>query len=51
MTYAVVVAYIPLAWDRYCLPIQAVSSLLAAGAVLAVADGSMRRGKTLLGRT
>ncbi len=35
---AVVTAYLPLAWDRYLLPIQAGSALLAAGAAAAAAD-------------
>jgi hypothetical protein len=33
-----VTAFIPLAWDRYMLPIQAVSALLAATAIVAVFD-------------
>ena len=31
-------AYLPLAWDRYLLPLQAGSALLAAGAAAAAAD-------------
>ena len=34
----VVTAYLPLAWDRYLLPLQCGSALLAAGAVVAAAD-------------
>jgi hypothetical protein len=30
MAWAIVAAYLPLAWDRYLLPIQAPNSLLAA---------------------
>jgi hypothetical protein len=33
MAWAIVAAYLPLAWDRYLLPIQAPNSLLAAAAV------------------
>ena len=33
----VVTAYLPMAWDRYLLPIQAPAALLAAGAVVAAA--------------
>jgi hypothetical protein len=33
-----VIAYLPLAWDRYLLPLQPGSALLAAGAAVAVAD-------------
>lgn len=35
---AVVTAYLPMAWDRYLLSIQAPASLLAAGAAVALAD-------------
>ena len=35
---AVITMNIPLAWDRYFLPIQAGSSLLAAGAIVAAFD-------------
>jgi hypothetical protein len=35
---AVVTAYLPLAWDRYLLPLQPGSALLAAGAASAAAD-------------
>jgi hypothetical protein len=34
----VVTAYLPLAWDRYLLPLQPGSALLAAGLVVAAAD-------------
>jgi 4-amino-4-deoxy-L-arabinose transferase-like glycosyltransferase len=37
VAYAVVTAYIPMAWDRYELPFQAPAALLAAGAAVAVA--------------
>jgi hypothetical protein len=37
-TLAVVTAYLPMAWDRYQLPIQAGSALLAAGVAVAAAD-------------
>jgi hypothetical protein len=30
MAWAIVAAYLPLAWDRYLLPIQAPNALLAA---------------------
>src|SRR5262249_34935869 len=39
---AVVTAYIPMAWDRYYLPLQAPAALLAAGALVGVA-GRIRR--------
>lgn len=51
VTYVVVTAYIPLAWDRYYLPLQAVSALLAAGAVFAAFDAIVRRRKSILERT
>jgi hypothetical protein len=35
---AVVTAYLPLAWDRYLLPLQPGSALLAAGVAVAAAD-------------
>jgi hypothetical protein len=35
---AVVTAYLPLAWDRYFLPLQSGAALLAAGAIVAAAD-------------
>ena len=35
---AAVTAYLPLAWDRYYLPLQPGSALLAAGAVVAGAE-------------
>ena len=41
---ATVGAFLPLAWDRYLLPIQAMSGLMAAGAVVAVFDRLTRRG-------
>jgi hypothetical protein len=34
----VVTAYLPLAWDRYLLPLQPASALLAAGVAVAAAD-------------
>lgn len=51
VTGTVVTTYIPLAWDRYFLPLQAVSALLGAGALLAAADAIVRRGKSILVRT
>jgi hypothetical protein len=39
----VVTAYLPLAWDRYYLSLQPGSALLAAGAVVAVADRVFKR--------
>jgi 4-amino-4-deoxy-L-arabinose transferase-like glycosyltransferase len=38
----VVTAYLPLAWDRYFLPLQAPSALLASGAAVALLDGLAR---------
>jgi hypothetical protein len=40
---AVVTAYLPLAWDRYLLPLQPGSALLAAGVAVAAADRLPRR--------
>lgn len=42
VTFGVVAVYIPLAWDRYLLPIQGVSSLLAALALSAGCDVLIR---------
>ncbi|WP_406696731.1 phospholipid carrier-dependent glycosyltransferase [Singulisphaera sp. Ch08] len=39
----VVTAYLPLAWDRYYLSLQPGSAVLAAGAIVAVADRVFRR--------
>lgn len=41
---ATVGLFLPLAWDRYLLPIQAMSGLMAAGAVVAAFDRLTRRG-------
>lgn len=41
---AVVTAYLPMAWDRYLLPIQAPATLLAAGAITSVASRLRKRG-------
>ncbi len=38
ITLATVTAFLPLAWDRYYLPLQASSSLLASAAVVALVD-------------
>jgi 4-amino-4-deoxy-L-arabinose transferase-like glycosyltransferase len=38
VTVVVVAAYLPLAWDRYFLSLQPVSAILAAGAVVTLAD-------------
>jgi 4-amino-4-deoxy-L-arabinose transferase-like glycosyltransferase len=38
VTLAVVTAYLPMAWDRYFLSVQAPASLMAAGAAVAVAN-------------
>ncbi len=46
----VVIAYLPLAWDRYLLPLQPGSALLAAGAAAAAADRLAGAGGRLLRR-
>jgi hypothetical protein len=50
VTLVVVTAYIPLAWDRYFLPLQSGSSLLAAGLALAVVDRLLARPRPDRGR-
>jgi hypothetical protein len=47
---AVVTAYVPMAWDRYMLPIQAPSALLAAGAGVALASWLAAPARRLLRR-
>ena len=37
VAFAVVTLYLPMAWDRYLLPIQAPAALLAAGVAVAAA--------------
>ena len=44
VAWVVVTFYIPMAWDRYLLPIQSGNSLLAAVAAAAVWDRLGRRG-------
>jgi len=44
LAWIVVTAYLPMAWDRYMLPIQSGNALLAAMAVSAVWDLLARRG-------
>ena len=41
---ATVGAFLPMAWDRYLLPIQAFSTLMAAGVVVSTFDRMARRG-------
>jgi hypothetical protein len=43
LTVAVVTAYLPLAWDRYQISLQAPAALLASGAAVACFDGLTRR--------
>jgi hypothetical protein len=38
VSWAVVASYVPLAWDRYFLPIQAPNALLAAVGIAALMD-------------
>jgi Dolichyl-phosphate-mannose-protein mannosyltransferase len=47
----VVTAYLPLAWDRYLLPLQGGSALLAAGAAASAADRLVSARVRRLGRT
>jgi 4-amino-4-deoxy-L-arabinose transferase-like glycosyltransferase len=47
ITLATVAAFLPLAWDRYYLPLQASSSLLASAAILALLD-RLRRGRVIV---
>ena len=42
VTFLVVTAYLPMAWDRYMLSIQAPTTLLAAGVLVAAFDGLWR---------
>ena len=42
ITFVVVTAYLPMAWDRYMLSIQAPTTLLAAGVLVAAFDGLWR---------
>lgn len=42
VSLAVVTLYLPMAWDRYLLPIQAPFALLAAGAIVGAWDGLAR---------
>jgi hypothetical protein len=44
LAWIVVAAYLPMAWDRYLLPIQSGNALLAAMAASAIWDFLMRRG-------
>ena len=48
VAFAVVTLYLPMAWDRYLLPIQAPAALLAAGVAVAAA-GSAGRARGLDG--
>jgi hypothetical protein len=48
---AIVTAYLPLAWDRYLLPLQGGSALLAAGAAASAADRLMSAVARRPGRT
>jgi hypothetical protein len=47
LAWAVVLVYLPMAWDRYLLPIQSGNSLLIAVAVTAAWDRIGRRGWVL----
>ena len=52
VAFAVVTLYLPMAWDRYLLPIQAPAALLASGVAVAAAEcvGRPRQGSTAGGR-
>ena len=43
VTWAVVASYVPLAWDRYFMPIQAPNALLAAVGIAAFMDRWRRK--------
>jgi hypothetical protein len=51
LAWIVVTVYLPMAWDRYLLPIQSGHALLAALAVSAICDLLMQRIPSLQTRT